>query len=196
MTLATYQIVTHRPDKKEEFPHFKIFDSRDWGLIIYDEVHLLPAPVFRATAHLQARRRLGLTATLVREDGRETDVFALIGPKCFDVPWKDLERQAWIAGATCVEERVPMSPGRRMEYALADRRAQFRIAAENPEKMTRLGELLESHPGARILIIGEYLAQIEAIAGKLRVPLVAGRAPQPEREDIDDRFPDAAWGCI
>ncbi|OLE66763.1 MAG: helicase, partial [Cyanobacteria bacterium 13_1_40CM_2_61_4] len=188
VTLATYQILTWRENRESEFPHLELFRARSWGLIIYDEVHLLPAPVFRATADLQARRRLGLTATLVREDGREADVFALIGPKRFDVPWKDLERQSWIAGATCVEERVPMSQGRRMEYALADRRAQFRIAAENPEKMTRLGELLESHPGARILIIGEYLAQIEAIARDFKVPLVTGKTPQPEREAIYDGF--------
>lgn len=164
------------------------FGARSWGLIIYDEVHLLPAPVFRATADLQARRRLGLTATLIREDGRESDVFALIGPKRFDVPWKDLERQAWIAGATCVEERVAMSPERQMEYALADRRAQFRIAAENPTKMRRVAGLLEDYPDARVLIIGEYLAQIEAIAREFGLPLVTGKTPQPEREDIYERF--------
>src|SRR5437867_9667418 len=175
VTLATYQILTWRESRESEFPHLELFRARSWGLIVYDEVHLLPAPVFRATADLQARRRRGVIATLVREDGREADVFALIGPKRFNVPWKDLERQAWIAGATCVEERVPMSPERRMEYALSDRRAQFRIAAENPAKMMRLGELLEGHPRARILIIGEYLAQIEAIARKFRVPLVTER---------------------
>jgi len=196
VTLATYQILTWRESRESEFPHLELFRARSWGLIVYDEVHLLPAPVFRATADLQARRRLGLTATLVREDGREADVFALIGPKRFNVPWKDLERQAWIAGATCVEERVPMSPERRMEYALADRRSQFRIAAENPAKMMRLGELLEGHPGARILIIGEYLAQIEAIARKFRVPLVTGKTPQPEREGIYDRFRCGALRCI
>ena len=196
VTIATYQILTWRENRESEFPHLELFRARSWGLIVYDEVHLLPAPVFRATADLQARRRLGLTATLVREDGREADVFALIGPKRFDVPWKDLERQAWIAAAACVEERVPMSPERRMEYALAERRAQFRIAAENPAKMTRLGELLESHPGARILIIGEYLAQIEAIAAKFRAPLVTGKTPQPEREEIYDRFRRGALRCI
>ena len=196
VTLTTYQMLTWRENCESEFPHLELFRTRSWGLIIYDEVHLLPAPVFRATADLQARRRLGLTATLVREDGREADVFALIGPKRFDVPWKDLERQAWIAGATCVEERVPMSPERRMEYALADRRAQFRIAAENPEKMTRLGALLESHPGRRILIIGEYLTQIEEIARKFRTPLVTGRTPQPEREQIYDRFRSGALRSI
>jgi DNA excision repair protein ERCC-3 len=196
VTLATYQILTWRESRESEFPHLELFRARSWGLIIYDEVHLLPAPVFRATADLQARRRLGLTATLVREEGREADVFALIGPKRFDVPWKDLERQRWIADASCVEERVPMSPERRMEYALADRRTQFRIAAENPAKMTRLAELLDRHPGARVLIIGEYLAQIEKIAGTFRVRLVTGKTPQPESEEIYDRFRRGELRCI
>jgi len=132
VTLTTYQILTWRSDREGEFPHLQLFRAQPWGLIIYDEVHLLPAPVFRATAEIQARRRLGLTATLVREDGREGDVFALVGPKRFDVPWRDLERQSWIASASCIEERIPMSSRMRMEYALADRRSQFRIAAENP----------------------------------------------------------------
>jgi DNA excision repair protein ERCC-3 len=160
VTLTTYQILTWRGDRAAEFPHLQLFRARSWGLIIYDEVHLLPAPVFRATANLQARRRLGLTATLVREDGRESDVFALIGPKRFDVPWKDLERQAWIATATCIELRVPMSAERRMEYALAERRSQFRVAAENPAKMIHLRELLERYPDARILVIGAYIDQV------------------------------------
>src|SRR5207245_102876 len=184
VTLTTYQMLTHRAERSEDFPHLKLFDQRNWGLIIYDEVHLLPAPVFRVTAELQARRRLGLTATLVREDGREGDVFVLIGPKRFDVPWNYLERQAWIAAATCVEERVPMSAGRRMEYALADRRSQFRIAAENPAKMARLRELLASYPQGRILIMGEYLVQVEAIARDIGAPLITGKTPQAERELI------------
>ena len=132
----------------------------------------------------------------MREDGREADVFALIGPKRFDVPWKDLERQAWIAGATCVEERVPMSPERRMEYALSDRRAQFRIAAENPAKMTRVAELIKSHPGASILIIGEYVTQIQSIARQFNLPLVTGKTPQTMREEIYDRFRRGALRCI
>ena len=188
VTLTTYQILTWRADRQGAFPHLELFRARPWGLIVYDEVHLLPAPVFRATADLQARRRLGLTATLVREDGREGDVFALIGPKRFDVPWKELERQAWIASATCVEERVPMSPERRMEYALADRRSQFRIAAENPAKMDRLRRLLDQHRDGRVLIIGEYIAQVEAIAKEIGAPLVTGKTPQFEREQIYDRF--------
>jgi DNA excision repair protein ERCC-3 len=196
VTLATYQILIWRGNRESEFRHLELFRARSWGLIIYDEVHLLPAQVFRATAELQARRRLGLTATLIREDGREADVFALIGPKRFDVPWKDLERQAWIAPATCLEERVPMSPERRMEYALADRRAQFRLAAENPAKTTRLRKLVQDHPGARILIIGEYLAQIEAIAREFNLPLVIGKTPQAERDEIYDRFRTGALTCI
>jgi DNA excision repair protein ERCC-3 len=196
VTLTTYQILTWRADREGEFPHLDLFRARSWGLIVYDEVHLLPAPVFRATADLQARRRLGLTATLVREDGREGDVFALIGPKRFDVPWKDLERQAWIAAATCVEERVPMSAERRMEYALADRRSQFRIAAENPAKEARLRALLAGYPEGRILIMGEYLAQVEAIARKIGAPLITGKTPQPERESIYGSFRRNELHCL
>jgi DNA excision repair protein ERCC-3 len=196
VTLTTYQILTWRADREGEFPHLDLFRARSWGLIIYDEVHLLPAPVFRATADLQARRRLGLTATLVREDGREGDVFALIGPKRFDVPWKDLERQAWIAAATCVEERVPMSADRRMDYALADRRSQFRIAAENPAKMARLRDLLAGHPEGRILIMGGYLAQVEAIAREIGAPLITGKTPQSERELLYCRFRRNELHCL
>ena len=191
-----YQILIWRGDRRAEFPHLELFRARSWGLIIYDEVHLLPAAVFRATADLQARRRLGLTATLVREDGRESDVFALIGPKRFDVPWKDLERQAWIAAATCIELRVPMSAERRMEYALAERRSQFRVAAENPAKMIHLRELLERYPGGRILIIGEYIEQVETIATEIGAPLVAGKTPQIERERIYEGFRKGELRCI
>src|SRR5437868_5703112 len=167
VTLATYQILTHRPDKKEEFPHFKVFDERDWGLIIYDEVHLLPAPVFRVTAQIQARRRLGLTATLIREDGREGDVFALIGPKRYDVPWRDLEELGFIAAADCMEIRIPQYKEQQMDYALAPRRQQFRIAAENPAKMRVVMDLLKreiSQTDGRVLIIGEFITQLEALA--------------------------------
>lgn len=188
VTLSTYQVLTWRPDRESDFPHLSLFLARSWGLIIYDEVHLLPAPVFRVTAELQARRRLGLTATLVREDGREGDVFALIGPKRYDVPWRDLEQRAWIATAVCTEVRVPMSQERRMAYALAERRAQFRIAAENPEKTAQVRAILGRCCEGRSLVIGEYLTQLEALARELGAPLVTGRTPQSEREELYDRF--------
>jgi DNA excision repair protein ERCC-3 len=188
VTLTTYQILTWRADRERAFPHLELFQARAWGLIVYDEVHLLPAPVFRATADLQARRRLGLTATLVREDGREGDVFALIGPKRFDVPWKDLERQAWIATATCVEVRVPLSAERRMEYALAERRVQFRVAAENPAKLGHLRNILSHYPDGRVLVIGGYLDQVEAIAKDIGAPLVTGKTAQTERERVYEQF--------
>ncbi len=168
VTLATYQIVTHRPDKKEEFPHFKIFDQRDWGLVIYDEVHLLPAPVFRVTAQIQARRRLGLTATLVREDGREADVFSLIGPKKYDVPWRKLESRGWIAEATCTEIRVSLPEPARMEYAVAEWRNKYRIASENLAKETVVARLLHHYRGSRVLIIGQYLKQLRRLREPLR----------------------------
>jgi DNA excision repair protein ERCC-3 len=147
VTVATYQILTHRPRGSSVYPHLELFDRREWGLIVYDEVHLLPAPVFKLTADLQARRRLGLTATLVREVGREGDVFALIGPKCADVPWKELERAGWIATARCAEVRVALDPAERMLYATADERAKHRVAAENPRKAELVERLLARHPG-------------------------------------------------
>jgi DNA excision repair protein ERCC-3 len=196
VTLTTYQILTWRADREGEFPHLELFRARAWGLIIYDEVHLLPAPIFRATADLQARRRLGLTATLVREDGRENDVFALIGPKRFDVPWKDLERQAWIAAATCIELRVPMSAEQRMEYALTERRGQFRVAAENPAKIVHLRELLERYPDGRILVIGEYIDQVETIAKEIGAPLVMGKTQGIERERIYESFRRGELRCL
>ena len=188
VTLSTYQVLTWRSGRDGDFPHLSLFQARAWGLIIYDEVHLLPAPVFRATADLQARRRLGLTATLVREDGREGDVFALIGPKRYDVPWRDLEQRAWIATAVCTEVRVPMSEERRMEYALAERRAQFRVAAENPEKTEHVRSILARCPQGRVLIIGEYLAQLEQLARDLSAPLLTGKTRQVERERLYERF--------
>ena len=196
VTLTTYQMLTWRADRESEFPHLELFQARSWGLIVYDEVHLLPAPVFRATADLQARRRLGLTATLVREDGREGDVFALIGPKRFDVPWKDLEEQAWIATATCLEVRVPMSADRRMEYALAPRRAQFRIAAENPAKLDHLRDILSHYPDGRVLVIGEYIDQVEAIAKEIAVPLVTGKTAHADLERICEQFRHGQLRCL
>src|SRR5215211_1080845 len=177
VTVATYQIITYRPDKQEEFPHFKIFDERDWGLIIYDEVHLLPAPVFRVTAQIQARRRLGLTATLVREDGREGDVFSLIGPKKYDVPWRELETQGWIAEASCTEVRVALLPEHRMEYAVAEWRAKYRLASENEAKDRVVRQLVHNYREQRVLIIGQYLKQLRRIAKELGMPLITGATP-------------------
>jgi DNA excision repair protein ERCC-3 len=188
VTLATYQILTYRPDKSEEFPHFQIFDQRDWGLIIYDEVHLLPAPVFRVTAQIQARRRLGLTATLVREDGREADVFSLIGPKKYDVPWRELETKGWIAEATCAEIRVAMPEPLRMEYAVAEWRNKYRIASENPAKDDVVACLLDRYSDSRVLIIGQYLKQLRHLRKRFNFPLITGQTANSEREDLYDKF--------
>jgi DNA excision repair protein ERCC-3 len=188
VTLATYQILTHRNDKTEEYPHFKLFDQHDWGLIIYDEVHLLPAPVFRVTANIQARRRLGLTATLVREDGREGDVFSLIGPKKYDVPWRELETRGWIAEATCTEVRIGLPEANRMEYAVAEPREKYRIASENPAKEDVVGHLLRRYADARVLIIGQYLKQLRALKKRFGLPLITGQTPSTEREQLYQQF--------
>jgi DNA excision repair protein ERCC-3 len=184
VTIATYQILTYRKRKSEAFPHFAIFNARNWGLIIYDEVHLLPAPVFRITAEIQSCRRLGLTATLVREDKKEDDVFSLIGPKRYDVPWKVLEQQGWIATAECAEVRVALPEELRMSYALASGRDKFRIASENPAKLTVLDELLARHRGDRVLIIGQYLDQLHRIAKQTAAPIITGATPNREREAL------------
>lgn len=188
VTVATYQIITYRPDKEEDFPHFKIFDERDWGLIIYDEVHLLPAPVFRVTAQIQARRRLGLTATLVREDGREGDVFSLIGPKKYDVPWRELETQGWIAAATCTEIRVALPADMRMEYAVAELRDKYRIASENSTKEEVVEKLLDRHANERVIVIGQYISQLKRLAKRFDIPLITGATPNSEREDLYGKF--------
>jgi DNA excision repair protein ERCC-3 len=188
VTVATYQIVTYRRRKKEGFPHFEIFNARNWGLIIYDEVHLLPAPVFRITAELQSRRRLGLTATLVREDNKEDDVFSLIGPKRYDVPWKVLEKQGWIATATCTEVRVPLPQDLRMAYAMENKRRQFRLASENPAKLPLLERLLERHQGDQVLVIGQYLDQLHKIAEQTGAPIITGATPNREREGLYGDF--------
>ncbi|MBX7105322.1 MAG: helicase-associated domain-containing protein [Gemmataceae bacterium] len=188
VTLATYQILTYRPEKSEEFPHFKLFDERDWGLIVYDEVHLLPAPVFRVTANIQARRRLGLTATLVREDGREGDVFSLIGPKKYDVPWRELETKGWIAEANCTEVRIALADEDRMEYAVAEWRNKYRIASENPAKDDVVGRLLQRYAGERVLIIGQYLKQLRRLAKRFDLPLITGATPTSEREELYNKF--------
>lgn len=188
VTVTTYQVLSYRRRSTDEFPHFALFDERDWGLIIYDEVHLLPAPVFRITAEIQARRRLGLTATLVREDGREGDVFSLIGPKKYDVPWRELERQGWIATALCHEIRLAMPDERRLEYAVADEREKYRIAAENPRKLLVLDELVTKHEDDQVLIIGQYLDQLQAVAERYEAPLITGKTPTRERQKLYDAF--------
>ena len=188
VTIATYQILTWRERKDSQFPHLKLFDERNWGLIVYDEVHLLPAPVFRVTAGLQARRRLGLTATLVREDGREDDVFALIGPKKADVPWKALENQGWIAKALCTEIRLPMPPDLRMTYAMADNRQKFRICSENPLKTQAVAGLLERHAGEPTLVMGTYLDQLRKLAEPLGLSVLTGATPQTRRDELFGAF--------
>src|SRR5258706_9305482 len=199
ITVSTYQILTYRrpspdghkskgPEKEEiseeDYPHFALFSSYDWGLIIYDEVHLLPAPVFRITAEIQARRRLGLTATLVREDGREADVFSLIGPKKYDVPWRELERQGWIATAECHEIRLGMTEDEQLNYAVADEREKYRIAAETPEKLHVARFLAERHQDDQVLIIGQYIDQLKLLAEKLEAPLLTGRTTNKQREKL------------
>jgi DNA excision repair protein ERCC-3 len=188
ITISTYQMLTYRPEKDGEFKHLGLFSEREWGLIVYDEVHLLPAPIFRATAEIQAKRRLGLTATLIREDGREGDVFSLIGPKKYDVPWRDLEQRGWIAEAACTEVRVSLPDEQRMEYALAEPRDKYRIAAENPRKLPLLRAIMERHPEAPTLIIGQYIEQLQYIADNLGVPLISGKTPQRERQKLFDAF--------
>lgn len=188
VTIATYQILTYRDSKTDEFPHFKLFDQRDWGLIIYDEVHLLPAPVFRITAQIQARRRLGLTATLIREDGREADVFSLIGPKKYDVPWRELEGRGWIAEAQCTEIRMGLPQEVRMEYAVAELRNKFRVASENPAKLDVVAALLAQYPNAKVLIIGQYLKQLRDLKERFNMPLITGATPQDEREQLYQKF--------
>lgn len=188
ITIATYQIMTYRPDKEGHFPHLALFDQRDWGLIIYDEVHLLPAPVFQVTAGLQARRRLGLTATLVREDGKEEDVFALIGPKKVDIPWKEMETQGWIATACCSEIRLPLPNSMRMSYAIADKRKKFRIASENPGKKQLVLRILERHKNQPTLIIGMYIAQLKELAKELGILLITGSTSQARRDELFGKF--------
>ena len=201
ITVSTYQILTYRrPNTRgqtnkevleageEDFPHFSLFSSYDWGLIIYDEVHLLPAPVFRITAEIQARRRLGLTATLIREDGREADVFSLIGPKKYDVPWRELERQGWIATAECHEIRVGMTEDEQLNYAVADEREKYRIAAESPEKSNGVHFLAERHRDDQVLIIGQYIDQLKVLAEELEAPLLMGRTSNKQREKLYEQF--------
>ena len=188
VTLTTYQLLTWRRDRHSAPAHLGLFHQGRWGLIVYDEVHLLPAPVFREVAEVQARRRLGLTATLVREDGMEADVFALVGPKRFDLPWKALEAQGWIATARCVEVRVPLGPEDRERYTRAGARQRFSISATNARKIAVVEQLLARHPDDQILILGAFVDQLTWLASRLRLPLVTGKTPRGER--------DAAFGAF
>ncbi|HQH11515.1 MAG TPA: helicase-associated domain-containing protein [Candidatus Sumerlaeota bacterium] len=188
VTITTYQILTYRRKKDEDFVHMNLFNLQSWGLIIYDEVHLLPAPVFRAVAEIQGKRRLGLTATLVREDEKEDDVFSLIGPKKFDVPWKVLERQGWIAKALCTEIRIPLPEAERLRYAVADTKSKFRIASENPAKIEAVNLLIEKHKDDNILIIGQYLDQLDILAKRFNAPIITGKTPNKDRERIYGDF--------
>lgn len=186
VTIATYQILTSR--RKGQFAHLSLLDALDWGLIVYDEVHLLPAPVFKLTADLQARRRLGLTATLVREDGREGDVFSLIGPKRFDAPWKDIEQQGFISPAECFEIRIDLPYETRMEYASASDEDRYRIAATAPAKLDVVRSLIARHPDERILVIGQYLDQLDSLSQSLNAPQITGATPIDEREELYRAF--------
>lgn len=188
VTVATYQILTHRRGKLEGFTHLDLFDRGGFGLIVYDEVHLLPAPVFRATAGIQARRRLGLTATLVREDGRADEVFSLIGPKRYELPWKQLERAGFLAVAQCSEVRVPLAEARAARYAAAGARAQIRIAADNEQKIDVVGALLALHGKDRVLVIGQYVEQLQQLATVFQLPLITGQTPNGERERLYAAF--------
>ncbi|MBM0126070.1 DNA repair helicase XPB [Pimelobacter simplex] len=194
VTIATYQVVTTK--RKGVYPHLELFDARDWGLIVYDEVHLLPAPIFRMTADLQARRRIGLTATLVREDGREGDVFSLIGPKRYDAPWKDIEAQGWIAPADCIEVRVSLPDASRMSYATADPEERYRLAACTPEKLTVVRDLVARHAGQPTLVIGQYLEQLDELATALDAPVITGQTTVKERQRLFDGFRSGEIGLL
>ncbi|MFI9384021.1 DNA repair helicase XPB [Kutzneria sp. NPDC052558] len=186
VTIATYQVITRKT--KGEYKHLELFDSRDWGLVIYDEVHLLPAPVFRMTADLQSRRRLGLTATLVREDGREGDVFSLIGPKRYDVPWRDIEAQGWIAPADCVEVRVTLTDNERLQYATAEPEERYKICSTARTKLPVVQAVLDKHKGEPTLVIGAYLDQLDELGQGLNAPVIQGSTKNKEREELFDAF--------
>jgi len=188
ITISTYQILTYRKDKTSDFPHFSLFNSRKWGLIIYDEVHLLPAPVFRITSSIQGTRRLGLTATLIREDGHESDVFSLIGPKKLDIPWRDLEKDGWIATAVCHEIRVNLKSDLRMQHAISTPRIQYRVACENPKKIPVIEKLYERHKGDNVLVIGQFITQLREIASYFNAPLITGSTKNDERQVLYSKF--------
>ena len=188
VTIATYQVLTWRPDKEGPFPHFSIFHERPWGLIIYDEVHMLPAPVFRVVAELQAVRRVGLTATLVREDGCEGYVFSLVGPKRYDVPWKELERDKWIASAECIEVRIDLPDYKEIDYAVAGAREKHKIASQNTNKLPLVSQIINKYSEDKILVIGQYLEQLAQIAKELNAPIITGKTPTAERDRIYGEF--------
>jgi DNA excision repair protein ERCC-3 len=188
VTIATYQVMTTR--RKGVYSHLELFDARDWGLIVYDEVHLLPAPIFRMTADLQARRRVGLTATLVREDGREGDVFSLIGPKRYDAPWKEMEHQGWIAPADCVEVRVTLTDEERLAYAMAEAEERYRFCASTPSKTQVTKALVRRHLGEQVLVIGQYIDQLDELGEQLNAPVIKGETRIKERERLYQAFRD------
>ena len=188
VTVATYQVLTWRPDKEGPYPHFSLFHERPWGLIIYDEVHMLPAPVFRVVADLQAVRRVGLTATLVREDGCEGYVFSLVGPKRYDVPWKELERDQWIASAECIEVRIDLPAYQEIDYAVAGVREKHKIASMNPDKLSVVSKIIQQFPDDKILVIGQYLQQLDEIVKELNCPIITGKTPTAERDKIYNEF--------
>jgi len=194
VTIATYQVMTTR--KKGLYAHLDLFDSHDWGLIIYDEVHLLPAPIFRFTADIQSRRRLGLTATLVREDGMEGEVFSLIGPKRFDVPWKEIEAQGYIAPADCVEVRVTLTDHERLTYATAEQEDKYRTCATTATKKNVVIALAKQHEDDQVLIIGQYISQIDEIAAELAIPIIKGDTPVKEREELYSKFRSGEIKCL
>ncbi len=194
ITIATYQVLTTK--KKGFYAHLELFDAIDWGLIIYDEVHLLPAPIFRFTADIQSRRRLGLTATLVREDGLEGDVFSLIGPKRFDVPWKEIEAQGYIAPADCVEVRVTLTEEERMRYATAEQEDKYRIAATTKTKESVAIALAQKHSSDQVLIIGQYLEQLDSLGEALKVPVIKGSTPNSEREKLFNLYRQGEINCL
>jgi DNA excision repair protein ERCC-3 len=194
VTIATYQVLATR--RKGVYPHLDLLGRGDWGLVVYDEVHLLPAPVFRMTAEIQARRRLGLTATLVREDGREADVFSLIGPKRYDVPWRELEAQGWVAAADCVEVRVDLTDPERMDYAMAEPEDRYRRAATVASKLAVVERLADRHRDDRVLVIGQYLDQLKTLAERLDAPVITGQTPVRDREELFAAFRDGALRLV
>ncbi len=194
VTIATYQVMTTK--RGGAYRHLELLDARDWGLIVYDEVHLLPAPIFRMTADLQARRRIGLTATLVREDGREGDVFSLIGPKRYDAPWKDIEAQGYIAPADCVEVRVTLPTSERLTYAVAEPEERYRLASCTHEKVQVVRDLVAAHPGQPTLVIGQYIDQLDELAEKLDAPVIKGETPVKERQRLFEAFRSGEIGLL